>query len=62
MKTVDDTQTSLWSLRYSPAWGWRWIRERYCLRDQAEGWLAAYTKDDPATLFRLSDKKPKVEI
>lgn len=50
---------SIWSLRWSTAWGWRWSRERTCMPSEELAWLEVYKKDEPEILFILAEKQPK---
>jgi hypothetical protein len=51
---------SLWGLRHTFAWGWRWKKERDCYITTADEWLALFRKDEPLIQFILAKKKPKL--
>ena len=51
--------TALWSLRWSTAWGWRWIKERDCEATTAAEWLAQFQRIEPPIEFRIADRKPR---
>lgn len=47
----------LYSIRWSIGNGWQHIHERDCTIENASQWLDIFKKDDPNTLFILSEKK-----
>ena len=51
---------SLWSLRFSPSFGWHWRQERQCDDRNQEAWLTAFRKDEPEITFVCARKAPKV--
>lgn len=53
---------SLWSLRWSVARGHHWEHERRVTVQTAGQWLQEFQKDEPRTLFVVSEKKPTAAL
>jgi len=51
---------NMWSLRFSPSFGWYWRLERQCENKNQDAWLTAFRKDEPEITFVCSRKTPKV--
>ncbi len=49
----------LWSHRWSPSRGWRWVRERPVIDATAADWLEVYTRDEPGVEFVISRLVPR---
>jgi hypothetical protein len=45
----------LW--RYNTTTGY-WNRQRECLPENAQQWLAVFQKDEPQAFFRLAKRRP----
>ncbi len=55
-----EKQITLWAIRFSPAYGWRVVKERECDAKNAQLYLDVFRADEPSIEFRAADKKPKM--
>jgi hypothetical protein len=53
-------KTSLWSLRWSVAWGWAWVKEREVNLDTSCAWLELFREEEPCVTFEIATKRPKL--
>jgi hypothetical protein len=50
----------IWSLRWTVARGWAYVKERECTPETAVYWLALYKGDEPEVTFRAAAKAPRL--
>jgi len=53
------SQSILWSLRWTFAFGWHWQNERNVTPQTQEAWLVQFRKDEPGVEFVVAPRAPK---
>jgi len=53
------SQSTLWSLRWTPARGTHWKNERGVTPETQDAWLARFRADEPSVTFTIALRAPK---